>query len=288
MSGNLAGGGLLELAVALASGFLLCKIDWVWAYLRRQPAPVPYFTFLAVGVGWWMIVPALVSMLTSFCGWLGAVSLSGVCLPTAGQFLGEVVGDKRRAANVFSSALALWLAAWAISRMFGRRASRRLSLEGWEFERMVDMAIAGKTLLMLTLRSRKVYVGRPYRVFPDYSRQDKWVGFLPWRSGHREESSLELTWTTYYEEALGGPAEWETAKAIAMCIPLRDIVSCQFFQPELYSRFRAGQFREAAESGPAHGGENGRQRTGGELTTSGDAATPAKSNHKRDKEQGKK
>ena len=35
-------GGLLELAVALASGFMLCRIEPVRIHLRRQLPPVPY------------------------------------------------------------------------------------------------------------------------------------------------------------------------------------------------------------------------------------------------------
>lgn len=303
-------GGLLELAVMLASGFMLCGIAPLRAHLRRQPPPVPYFTFLAFGVAWWMAVPAVISALTALCGWMNSAPfLPGLCLPTAGGLLRGIVeqgggpvadGEWRnelRSANVFISAFAVWLVSRAM-----QTACRRIKLafrpmesgtpleDGWEFEKMVDQAIGGKMLLMLTLRNRKVYIGRPYRVFPDDSRRDKWVGFFPWQSGYRKEADLALEITTDYVRALGGEEQWEkNLRQVAISLPLREIAACQFYNPALHElfnaaqneRFNAGRMREQTPDEEA-----GAARTEGRLAR-WDAKADAPRRAEHDGRQGK-
>ena len=308
---NLGVGGLLDLAVVLASGFMLCRIGPIRIRLQRQPAPVPYFTFLACGVAWWMIIPALISMLTSACELLDGTLFSRVCMPTVGNFLDGFVNDgswrvvdkgnvpsNGQKADVFFSAVFVWILWPALSfmgvtlnRILPKREIvtqicekvrkrhreqmlRRLELEGQELEKMICKSIISEEiLLMLTLRNRKVYIGLPNQLFPDESgHNDRWIKIIPLRSGYRDEETGGLTLTTDYKSALRGEVEWREAEDIAMCIPLRDIVSCQFYSPDLYSRFRADQFREIENS--ASGGEGGGERTSGELVSSV-ASSPA-------------
>ena len=95
-------GGLVELAMALASGFILCAWEPWRGYLRRQPPPIPYFTFLAVGVIWWVTVTPLISVLGWICGW------SNICFPTFGEMLG-FADNQRHEVNVLFSALIIWI-----------------------------------------------------------------------------------------------------------------------------------------------------------------------------------
>ena len=331
-------GGLLELAVALASGFMLCRIEPIRIHLRRQLPPVPYFTFLACGVAWWMIAPALITVLTSVCQWLDSVSLSWVCMPTASQLLDNFTNKGGRdvllesewrrvlrTVDVFFSALAFWVVFYCIFHILSivkwtasifpceggilkilktilqihlliqkalrERTLFKFGLEGYEFEKMVWRAMDNKMLLMLTLSSNKVYIGHPYRVFPDDSGQDKWIGFYPRESGYRDKEKLGLILTTDYKAAFRKEGARPGATPTDMSIPLREIVSCQFFDHTLYSRFQAEELRKSAEAEgkPNEGGGSGKRTEGKLGPNSGEMDSPrfGENDDKREKEANK-
>lgn len=260
MSGTGVGGGLLDLAMALASGFLLCAWEPCRGYLRRQPPPIPYFTFLAVGVIWWAATAAIMRTLMRACEW------SPVCLPTPGDFLG-FSADRRHGVNTLFSAILLWFilrltAERAWSRFLGWEIgdqdmktrmlewSRRnlRNLKGWEFEKMIDDADDRKIMVMLTLGNRKVYIGSPNEITRDESGREQWISIVPWKSGYRRAKTGELKLTTDYSWMLQDKTDPEVIGDFAMCIPIREVVSCQFFDQSLYERFQLGGGRAEAKN----------------------------------------
>ena len=248
-------GGLVDLAIVLASGFLLCAWDPWHGYLRRQPPPIPYFTFLAVGVIWWVVAAALIASLAWVCGW------SRICLPTFGEMAG-FADHQRHGVNVLVSAVLVWLAlllvaekiwSWILGwQVGGKSVSRRISewsqrnLKGWEFEKKVNQAVSESIMVMLTLCNRKVYIGRPSEVSRDESGREKWISVVPWKSGYRCEKTGKLILTTDYGWMLRDQVHAETVGLFPMCIPIREVVSSQFFDQSLYERFQLGAGRTAA------------------------------------------
>ena len=254
MSG-LGVGGLVDLAVVLASGFILCAWEPWRGYLRRQPPPIPYFTFLAVGVVWWVAVAALIPALIRFCGW------SGVCIPTFGGVAG-FADNQRHGVNVLASAILVWIALGLTAERIwsrilelqigGKKIAQRVSdwsqrnLKGWEFEKMVNEAANGGVMVMLTLCNRKVYIGHPSEISRDESGREKWISVVPWKSGYRCEKTGKLILTTDYGWMLRDQVHAETVGLFPMCIPIREVVSSQFFDQSLYERFQLGAGRTAA------------------------------------------
>lgn len=260
---GLSTGGLIDLAVVLACGFILCAWEPWRGYVRRQPSPVPYFTFLAVGVVWWVTVAALMPALARACGW------SHICIPTLGAWMGLAV-DRQHDVNILFSAILLSIILRLCAEKIWRRVLQlrnrtifkrilkrsEINLKGLELEKMIAQAVNEGSKIMLTLRSRKVYVGDPSELSRDDSGREKWISITPWKSGYRCEKTGMLTLTTNYGRMRGLGARGEV-KYFPVCIPIREVVSCQFFDQNLFDRFQSEETRTEAGGGEAdsEGGE---------------------------------
>lgn len=286
-------GGLFDLALVLASGFLLCAWEPCRGYLRRQPPPIPYFTFLAVGVIWWVAVSALAAGLRWTCGW------SHICLPTFGEMTG-FADNQQHGVTVLFWAFVIWVIFWffaektcewiserqvggqKISQHISDRSLRHLG-KGWEFEKMVNEAVKESIMVMLTLGSRKVYIGIPLEVTRDESGRDRWVSLIPWRSGYRDEGTGKLILTTNYEWMLRKPVRRGAVKFFTMCIPIREVVSSQFFDQSLYERF---QLQERQIGGEGGKGSSGGGEQAGEQKNTGKRSARSVNNAEDHHEQG--
>ena len=259
-------GGIFNLALVLASGFLLCSWEPLRSYLRRQPPPTPYFTFLTVGAIWWMMTPAFIAILERVCEWLH------ICLPTFGVLMG-LDDNFRHGGNALYSAVVFFVVFWLfaerawtwflglhiggkdIRQRIYDRSLRHLG-RGWEFERMVNEAVREGVMIMLTLKNRKVYIGKPLEITRDESGRQRWASIVPWRSGYRNEKTCELELSTNYEQALRDLKGQKDMEFFTMCIPVREIVSSQFFDQVLYDKFQSGgeHTAMAAERGDSEKG----------------------------------
>lgn len=110
---------------------------------------------------------------------------------------------------------------------------------GGEIERLLFRAMNDNSLVLVTLESRKVYIGWP--IFsPGLRRETKEFRILPAVSGYRDEKTLELRLTTQYldaydqvrKEKIPGmeAADFETV------LPLKDVVSANLFELGLDQR----------------------------------------------------
>ena len=239
-------GGLVELAMVLTSGFILCAWEPWRSYQRRQPSPIPYFTFLAAGVILWVAVAALIPVLRQACNW------SPICLPTFGDMMG-FADNQRHGVNVLSSAIIIWIILrfsagkiWTGILKFQHKSSHHLKV--WEFDKMVNEAVSNDVMIMLTLSNRKIYVGRPNQISRDESGRERWISFVPWRSGCRCKNTGDLIWTTDYKWMLQGPISQGSLKFMNMCVPIREVVSFQYFDPSLHEQFPLKADRGAMEN----------------------------------------
>lgn len=97
------------------------------------------------------------------------------------------------------------LAAPSVNLMYGEKASstRTIIRYGDDLVRLLLEAQQSGSAVMLTLRSRKVYVGQVIAsasLEPDMP----FIIILPSLSGYRTESRLEVRWTTSYERIYAG------------------------------------------------------------------------------------
>ena len=289
-------GGLVELAMVLASGFILCAWEPWRGYLRRQPPPIPYFTFLAVGVIWWMVVTAVISVLRQVCGWWS------FCLPTFGEMMG-FAGNQQHGVNaifwaiIFGIILLLiaekaWLhiLKWRVwgetidQRIYNRAVRHLRHLKGWEFEKMMSKAANDDILIMLTLSNHKIYIGRPNQISRDESGRERWVSIVPWKSGHRCQKTGKVDLTTDYEWMLSGEASHGSSNFFDMCIPIREVVSFQFFDPKVYERFQLGAGQVAADNA-AGDNEEGQAEVSGQSAEKRRSVDPVNidGNHERER-----
>lgn len=275
MSG-LSTGGLIDLAVVLACGFILCTWEPWRSHVRRQPSPAPYFTFLAVGVFWWMGVATVIPMLTRVCEWS-----SPICVPTFGQWMGASSERQHDFNALFSAIFFRVLLHWFMGKYWQPALDARggkiknwirkqfdINLKGLEIEKMIAQALNGGANIMLTLSNRKVYVGAPGELSRDESGREKWISITPWKSGYRCEKTGKLTLTTNYDWMLELGPHGEV-KYFSMCIPIREVVSCQFFDQDLFDRFRSEEIEAEMGDGKAdfQGGERAEELKQGAAET---------------------
>lgn len=253
MTNHVWTGGFFYVAIILASGFVLCYWEPFRSYLRRQPAPVPYFTFLAVGVTWFALASHYIGIDanqgvgqydTQLHIFIYALVVGFVLFFLGGitwEFLRFIRDLLRPLARYILRPLVqltwepIWerIRKWTIIKEWIKRRESRKG-KGWEFENMVNEAVSKENMVMLTLGNQKVYVGTPSRMTRDESGQDRWIRILPWQSGYRDKKTSELNLTLKYQsEKLDDEKKWSQ---LTMCIPIREVISVQPFNQDIYDR----------------------------------------------------
>jgi len=131
---------------------------------------------------------------------------------------------------------------WAITKDTWLAKKRLAKIAGKnELERLVKHAIDENLLLLVTLDSRKSYVGWPADTF-NFSQPDttkKHLRILPLLSGYRDADTMRLVVTTDYLAALTNSpmdrGEWQNLKVV---IPVDKITTLQEFDLDLYDLFQ--------------------------------------------------
>lgn len=125
---------------------------------------------------------------------------------------------------------------------------------------MVNEAVREGIMIMLTLKNRKVYIGKPLEITRDESGRQRWASIVPWRSGYRDGETCALKLTTNYEKALQDLASQKELKFFTMCIPVSEIVSSQFFDEELYEKLQYKDRHTPTMGGMGDSKKGGRRR----------------------------
>ena len=134
-----------------------------------------------------------------------------------------------------------------------RDAEKRIAEEHGDLvELLIVEAIERATLIEISLRGGKVYIG-----FPLANRIARWTGshvsMLPMSSGYRNKDTLELEITTDYAPVISDYLETtqdpttrvaEKLRDFRVVIPRSEIVSARLFDPDLHQQFRAAAGRQ--------------------------------------------
>lgn len=111
-------------------------------------------------------------------------------------------------------------------------ATRAIERYGTEKERLLFEAMKNKSLVSVTLESRKVYIGWPV-YSPDLRHETNDFRLLPALSGYRKEDDLSLEFTTQYLDAYdrvaAGTIQGLEAEDFEVVLPLGKVISANLF-----------------------------------------------------------
>ncbi len=116
-------------------------------------------------------------------------------------------------------------------------------------EKILEYAFSNKRLILLTLKSDKVYVG--WVTFIPIPGVSKYIKILPVYSGFRtKEKEVRFTtnYLSLYKSTSQSPRktglDWELEKVILM----DEILSCSIFNPEFYKKVHLQKIKEQTQS----------------------------------------
>ncbi len=111
-----------------------------------------------------------------------------------------------------------------------------------DFESLVMRAFKQESLLLITLKTNKVYVGWAVSA-PNPSASRKHLRFLPYLSGYRDSETQEVIFMTDYFNILnrvsqeGNDFDHLCIEDFEVVVPTDQIVSCHLFDLEAYFGF---------------------------------------------------
>jgi hypothetical protein len=112
-------------------------------------------------------------------------------------------------------------------------------------ERLLYFAALEPSLIQLTLRDGKVYVGWIVDLPPDPASSDAYLNFLPSASGYRDGKTKKVTFTTSYVEIYESE-EVDAEEEFTKVIPISNIESAGRFREDVYLRFQKAGPQAAA------------------------------------------
>jgi len=240
----------VSLAISAAAGFILVELTYRTKFEVRRANSQQLAFFTTVAALFLFIVSRAV--LSGMSRELPAVHLEVragwlAIIPTnAPPWLGTATVSVLIAASF----------PWAINRWWWPRdrANRRaIENYGTEFERLMLSALDHQMPIAVTLKSRKVYVGRITGMPPILEVQKLTdIRLLPYVSGYRDEKSFAYKFTTTYvdvcqrilDAAVQGD-EWNgdpifkrlRLQNFEIVIPLAEITTAHMFEGRLYANY---------------------------------------------------
>ncbi len=114
-----------------------------------------------------------------------------------------------------------------------RASTRAIRRYGTDKERLLFSAMENRTLVSVTMESRKVYIGWPV-YSPDLRHETNDFRLLPVLSGYRKEDNLSLELTTQYlnvyDQINKGTIKGLEAKEFEVVLPLEKVVSANLYE----------------------------------------------------------
>jgi len=221
MISSIGSGVVLGVLAVLASGHIvydapLCR----WFLSGKHAGYVLYFRIITVGLVLLFVPFALIATTEWFPAFLRLLRLE----------------QEHALFLTLPLALFLRMADWAFVYCGGlvssewREKLRMKELDGKGFEQFISEKINQRETILITLDSKKVYVGWPLEI-PD-NEDKKWLRFAPEWSGFRDDSSAIDIKTDYSK--VFGPSE---IKNNYMLIQADKIVTMQPFDIEIFEQF---------------------------------------------------
>ena len=124
------------------------------------------------------------------------------------------------------------------NRIYGadKASTRAIRRYAGERERLLYDAMRKERLVLITLASRKAYIGWPVHT-PDLRHETEDFRLLPAISGYRDEQTLELHQTTQYvtvyESIRNGEIKNLQAKDFEIAVPLEQVVTAVLFSLDM-------------------------------------------------------
>ena len=115
-----------------------------------------------------------------------------------------------------------------------RLRERAVDRYGNDIQRLLQEALSENKLVSITLDNRKIYIGL-VSFAPTLAPNATHFSVIPFLSGYRDSSSLEVTFTTDYVEAYDAG---EDPDQFRVALGLKDVKMASFFDPDVYPRFR--------------------------------------------------
>ena len=105
-------------------------------------------------------------------------------------------------------------------------------------EILIHECIDKKMMMEVTLKNRKIYIGTPLETgFKRTHDHDIWI--VPFASGYRDESNLELKITTKYANYTKRSNKMGLVyRDFKVAIPIQEITSARLFDKNVYQAFR--------------------------------------------------
>jgi len=245
-------GALLPLMLVLTSGWLLLRSRYGKTFVWWQSGYNLYFRIAFAGI--LCLVPGLMI----------ATALAGFNLVDS-----SCVNNDARAhlsfRNVSSSIQCqqeiLTLAAWLtpligiighVAGNFWPKADSSRFIKKREsivrekvFEGYIKKTVEEHSLLLITLKNRKVYIGTVLKdsnlQFKELdAEEEKYIKIIMAISGYRSESDLKMHLTTDYTDEELETCMWNVGMSdvdLEMLIPVKEIASIQPFNPKVYREY---------------------------------------------------
>ena len=233
-----ASAGLLSLLPILAGGYLILNAKIFRHWTAWLPGRILYFCIAIAGLLAFILAVAIEShfdlpYLRRIFGADVWRFSSPLLLTLVGRFI---------ILDALFFGLSKWKPTMVKSLIFN-------AIKGQEFERFIFKAIDERRLIMATLEVGKVYIGLPLDTFSfaDSDTGKKFLRLLPLESGHRDEKQ-RYERTTIYAPAFAKIKEENPAitpaiiaDKLQVVVPVRQIISVHFFDPDLYKTFHAAK-----------------------------------------------
>jgi hypothetical protein len=110
---------------------------------------------------------------------------------------------------------------------------------GNDLQKLLHKAIQQDDPILITLGSRRVYVGYVAESPTLLSPESEYLSLLPALSGHRDNETLEVVFDLIYPdpEELKGKVEFDPEDLLLMTIPLSEIKSASLYHQDLQGLF---------------------------------------------------
>lgn len=260
-------GALLPLLLVLTSGWLLLRSRYWQPLIWWQSGYNLYFRIAFAGI-LCLAFSFIVVVFARFC------LADSLCGGGHTNFLSALLCQQETFTLSVWLTLPVGMLGWAVGNLLSKANSSRLKekqekiVQRKNFEGYLKKTMTEHNFLLITLKSRKVYVGVVRDSSLRFNELDegeqKYLRVIIALSGYRKDADMQMQLTTDYldeefqksiREANPSSAsqdgDWWKVNLEAM-IPVNEITSIQPFDPQVYEKFFVGREDENQSNPPQH------------------------------------
>lgn len=238
------------LLMPLVGGFFFAESSFFLRYqVAREDGHRRYFRSAAVGVLLFLLIFVARLWLSGF-QWYGATeawisqAVRASISPEAARHVPLAITCVGAILVAYPLAFVSNVALLIIGFDRDHWLARAINKEDDEFDSILFRCLERDQAVMVTLDNRKVYVGYVAGLWEPRSTR-RGFGLIPALSGYRDQDTMQLTITTFYnifsatiEEAAEGSSE---QFKLEMMIPYSRVSTVAIFDPDAFEAFQAGR-----------------------------------------------